>query len=93
MKKIISLLLACLLTFSLVSCGGETEPVDQSNTPHVPTMGELDMSSVDASYFVQSEEHQSFIVTLVVDLINVNLHLSFIVPFFVFMLVHIQLQT
>ena len=42
-------------------------------------------------YFVQSEEHQSFIVTLVVDLINVNLHLSVIVPFLVFMFLDIQL--
>ena len=60
MKKIISLLLALLLTFSLVACG-DSETDVESTAGTAPQMSELDFSTVDASYFAETTEVTDYV--------------------------------
>lgn len=60
MKKIISLLLALLLTFSLVACG-DSETGAESTAGTAPQMSELDFSEVDASYFSETSEVTDYV--------------------------------
>ena len=60
MKKIISLLLVLALLLSFAACGeNATDPSSEGDT--APTMGSLDFSSVDASYFTETEEVTDYV--------------------------------